>query len=71
MSDKTLEKKYKEYAKAYGYEDVDALKKALEDAGNLDITVPIGYNTVIVKNIKTVHKQPCYDKFEQAFYENE
>ena len=36
VSDKTLEKKYKEYAKAYGYEDVDALKKALEDAGNLE-----------------------------------
>ena len=34
VSDKVLEKKYKEYADAYGYEDVDALKKALEDAGN-------------------------------------
>ncbi len=34
VSDKVLEKKYKEYADAYGYEDVDALKKALEEAGN-------------------------------------
>lgn len=50
---------------------IPIFKKPWEDAGNLDITVPIGYNTVIVKNIKTVHKQPCLDKFEQAFYENE
>lgn len=34
VSDKALEKKYKEYAKAYGYDDVDALKQALKDAGN-------------------------------------
>ncbi len=50
---------------------IPVFKKAWESAGNLDITVPIGYNTVIVKDIKTVHKQPCLDKFEQAFYENE
>lgn len=50
---------------------IPVFKKAWESAGNLDIAVPIGYNTVIVKDIKTVHKQPCLDRFEQAFYENE
>lgn len=34
ISDKALEKKYEEYAKSYGYEDVDTMKKALEEAGN-------------------------------------
>lgn len=50
---------------------IPVFKKAWESAGNLDIAVPIGYNTVIVKGIKTVPEQPCPDKFEQAFYENE
>ena len=58
VSDKTLEKKYKEYAKAYGYEDVDALKKALEDAGNLE-------------NLeKTVGKINNADQLIRNLYEN-
>ena len=36
VSDKALEAKYKEYAETYGYEDVDALKNTMEEAGNLE-----------------------------------
>ena len=50
---------------------IPVFKRPWEDAGNLDITVPIGYNTVIVKNIKTVHKQRGEDKVEQAWYDKE
>ena len=46
-------------------------KKKWESAGNLDIAVPIGYNTMIVRVSETVKKQPYLDKFEKAFYENE
>ena len=45
-------------------------KKPWESSGNLDIAVPIGYNTMIVRGIKTTKKQPCFDKFERAFYDN-
>lgn len=34
VSEKALNKKYKEYAENYGYESADALKKAMKDAGN-------------------------------------
>ena len=46
-------------------------KKRWESAGNLDIAVPIGYNTMIVRVSETVKTQPYLDKFENAFYENE
>lgn len=46
-------------------------KKRWESAGNLDIAVPIGYNTLIVRVSETAKKQPFLDKFERAFYENE
>lgn len=44
-------------------------KKPWEVADNLDITVPIGYNTVIVKSTQIIEKQPERDRFEAAFYE--
>ena len=49
---------------------IPIFKKAWESAGNLDITVPIGYNTMTVKGSKTQEKQLGLDKFERAFYEN-
>lgn len=50
---------------------IPVFKKRWESAGNLDIAVPIGYNTVIVRVSETVNEQPFLDKFERAFYENE
>lgn len=49
---------------------IPVFKKQWEHCGNLDIAVPIGYNTVIVRSGKIMKKQPGYDKFERAFYEN-
>lgn len=49
---------------------IPIFKKPWEHCGNLDIAVPIGYNTVIVRSGKMIKKQPQYDKFERAFYEN-
>ena len=43
-------------------------KKPWETAENLDIAVPIGYNTVIVKRAQNRRKKPCRDRFEEAFY---
>lgn len=34
VSDKVMNKKYKEYAKNYGYDSADALKEAMKEAGN-------------------------------------
>ena len=50
---------------------IPVFKKRWESAGNLDIAVPIGYNTMIVRVSETVKTQPYLDKFEKAFYENE
>ena len=50
---------------------IPIFKRRWEAAKNLDIAVPIGYNTVTVKGCETVDKQPYRDKFEKAFYENE
>lgn len=50
---------------------IPIFKRRWESAGNLDIAVPIGYNTVIVRGIESVKKQPDLDKFERAFYDNE
>lgn len=44
-------------------------KKPWEIAENLDIMVPIGYNTVIVKKAQTIEEQQERDRFEAAFYE--
>lgn len=43
-------------------------KKPWETAENLDIMVPIGYNTVIVKGIRNKKEEPGLDRFEAAFY---
>lgn len=43
-------------------------KKLWETAENLDIVVPIGYNTVIVKRIWNKTKKPRRDRLEEAFY---
>ena len=39
-----------------------------ENARNLDIAVPIGYNTVIVSIGEQQEMRPCLDKFERAFW---
>lgn len=43
-------------------------KKPWKQGENLDIIVPIGYNTVIVKGIQKHRKKPSRDRFEEAFY---
>ncbi len=43
-------------------------KKPWKIGENLDITIPIGYNTVIVKDIQNQRKKPWGDRFEEAFY---
>lgn len=43
-------------------------KKPWEEAENLDIAVPIGYNTVIVKGMQKRRIEPGLDRFEEAFY---
>lgn len=49
---------------------IPIFKRKWEGSANLDITVPIGYNTVIVRRSINGKKQPGLDKFEKAFYEN-
>lgn len=44
-------------------------KKTWERAENLDIAVPIGYNTVIVKRQRSMRKKLHSDRFEEAFYD--
>lgn len=43
-------------------------KKPWKPGKNLDIIVPIGYNTVIVKGEPDGRKKPGRDRFEEAFY---
>ena len=43
-------------------------QETLEIAENLDIIVPFGYNTVIVKSRQNKKKKPVRDRFEEAFY---
>lgn len=50
---------------------IPIFKRRWESAGNLDIAVPIGYNTLIVRESAAAGKQRGLDKFEQAFYNNE
>lgn len=46
-------------------------KDCTEKAGNLDILVPIGYNTLTVKSVYCEKNKVCPDRFEAAFYGNE
>lgn len=50
---------------------IPIFKRRWESAANLDIAVPIGYNTMIVKGSERAEKWWRLDKFEQAFYNNE
>ncbi|MDE6903785.1 MAG: hypothetical protein K2P76_02370 [Lachnospiraceae bacterium] len=50
---------------------IPIFKKPWERAGNIDIALPIGYNTMIVRGIDFEKKRPVMDKFEQAFYDKE
>lgn len=50
---------------------IPVFKRRWESAGNLDIAVPIGYNTLIVRGVGSLEKNSFPDKFEQAFYEKE
>lgn len=43
-------------------------KKPWEMRGNLDIAVPIGYNTVIVKGVPDFDRKSARDRLEDAFY---
>lgn len=43
-------------------------KKPWKKGENLDIMVPIGYNTEIVKGIQRERKKPRRDRLEEAFY---
>ncbi len=45
-----------------------SMKASQENGRNLDIAVPIGYNTVIVSIGEAKQKCPCMDKFERAFW---
>lgn len=45
-------------------------KKPWQIAPNLDITVPIGYNTVIVKGVIKQNQTLHSDKFEREFYDS-
>lgn len=46
-------------------------KKTWQIAENLDIKVPIGYNTVIVKSTILQEQKPKRDRFEEAFYKKD
>ena len=46
-------------------------KKPWKIAENLDIIVPFGYNTVIVKSRQNSKKKPVRDRFDEAFYSEE
>lgn len=46
-------------------------KKPWEMAENLDIRVPFGYNTVIVKSKYTNDKKFVRDRFDEGFYRDE
>ena len=53
---------------AQGKKYIPIHKKPWEIAENLDIIVPFGYNTVIVKSRQNKKKKPGRDRFEEAFY---
>ena len=53
---------------AQGKNYIPIHKKPWKIAENLDIIVPFGYNTVIVKRPKKKTGAPWQDRFEKAFY---
>ena len=55
---------------ALGKHYIPIHKKTWRTAENLDIAVPIGYNTVIVKSMHHQREKLGRDRFEEAFYEN-
>ena len=55
---------------ALGKHYIPIHKRAWRTAENLDIAVPIGYNTVIVKSMHHQREKLGRDRFEEAFYEN-
>lgn len=50
---------------------IPIFKKPWRRDGNIDIILPIGYNTMIVNGIYFEEKRPVLDKFERAFYDKE
>lgn len=46
-------------------------KKPWEMRENLDIIVPFGYNTVIVKSGNTINRKFVNDRFDEGFYRDE
>lgn len=50
---------------------IPIFKRKWERVGNIDIAVPIGYNTLIIRGIDKIKQQPVLDKFERAFYDKE
>lgn len=54
------------YKKCWCYKR--STKDCRENTGNLDILVPIGYNTLTVKSVCYEKKRSCLDRFEAAFY---
>lgn len=44
-------------------------KKPWKRGENLDIAIPIGYNTVIIREVEQPGRQPARDRFEEAFYD--
>ena len=55
---------------AQGKNYIPIHKKPWKIAENLDIIVPFGYNTVIVKSMHHQREKLGRDRFEEAFYEN-
>lgn len=57
----------------YAFENEDAEERQFmaQTAENLDIIVPIGYNTMIVKSTNHRQKRRSVDRFEAAFYGEE
>lgn len=53
---------------AQGKNYIPIYKKPWTMAENLDIIIPFGYNTVIVKNRQNNRKTSITDRFEAAFY---
>ena len=53
----------------YGY--IPIYKKPWEMRENLDIIVPFGYNTVIVKSGYTINRKFVNDRFDEGFYRDE
>ena len=58
-------------ARATNYAYIPIHKKPWEIRENLDIVVPFGYNTVIVKGKHTNDRKCVRDRFEEGFYRDE